>query len=175
MNGRVKERKLKYEESWGVDKMDGEDGQQDPQMILEELKLIESKIQHFDSQLHSITQFGLPLAFTIITVALYIYDKSPFFAGLILLSGFWIMGTVGFIARKNAKYLLAMVELADKREERLGFEITKTIISTRRDKLTGWEDTWFDTKNYKFIKYLFLAGALFIWIYNYLLPYLKWR
>ncbi|MFA4647177.1 hypothetical protein P8X24_08000 [Pyrococcus kukulkanii] len=135
----------------------------DPQMIVEELKLIESKIQQFDSQLHSITQFGLPLLFTIVSVAMLLYDRNQILAGLVLILGGWIMGTVGFIARKNARYLRAMASLALKRERELGFEITSTIVETRKTQFNHLEDKVFDPKWYSIFKFiLFIVGLLVI-------------
>ena len=139
-----------------------DDSKANTQMILEELKLIESKIQHFDSQLHSITQFGLPLLFTIVSVAMFLYDRNRILAGLVLILGGWIMGTVGFIARKNARYLRAMAGLAFEKERKIGFEITSTIIETRKTQFNCLEDKIFDPKWYSLFKYLlFIAG---LWI-----------
>ncbi|NJE11465.1 hypothetical protein [Thermococcus sp. MAR1] len=145
-----------------MESANGDDSNTDIQMILEELKLIESKIQQFDSQLHSITQFGLPLLFTIVSVAMFLYDRNRVLAGLVLILGGWIMGTVGFIARKNARYLRAMSDLSYELEKKLEFKITHTIKETRKTQFNCLEDKIFDPKWYSLFKYLlFIAG---LWI-----------
>lgn len=140
-----------------------------PELLLEELKLMEGKIQHFDSQLTSITQFGLPFVFTIIFAAMYLYDKSPLLSGLMLISGFFLVGSIGMLARKYARYLTVTAKHARNLEKQLGFR-TNRIIKEERDKLKkeyGRIDRLLDPDNYRKIKWTLLISGLIVIFWNY--------
>ena len=131
-------------------------------MLIFEYEQVVSLIRHYDSQLHNITNFGLTLVFTMIFVSLYLYDKSPFTSGLMMLLAFYITGIIGYLSRRSARYLRGLAKYSSNLNSKLKVKLSEEIRKIRKEQFNDWEDMVFNPKTLRYIKYAFLLTGYYL-------------